>query len=123
MPGELKSYRGSCHCGAVQYELQTTLSSAIRCNCSICRRKGVPMASVEPEHFRLIRGEDQLTLYQFNTRAAKHYFCKVCGSYTFHRPRSNPNLYRVNTGCLEGVDPLALQVKVNDGASLSTVTS
>lgn len=122
MPGELKSYKGSCHCGAVQFEVQTTLSPAVRCNCSLCRRKGAVMATVEPEHFRLLRGEDHLSLYQFNTRVAKHYFCDVCGIYTFHRPRTKPNIYRVNVGCLEGVDPLSLDVEVNDGASLSTVT-
>jgi hypothetical protein len=79
------------------------------------------MALVAPEHFKLLSGEDHLSLYQFNTRTAKHYFCKVCHIYTFHRPRMNPHVYRVNVGCLEGVDPLSLEVTVNDGASLSSV--
>jgi hypothetical protein len=121
MDPELKLYKGSCHCGAIAFEVQTTLSPAVRCNCSLCRRKGAVMALVAPEHFSLLRGEDQLSLYQFNTRTAKHYFCKVCGIYTFHRPRTNPHVYRVNVGCLEGVDPLSLNVTVNDGASLSAI--
>jgi len=123
MQGELKPYKGSCHCGAVTFELQSTLSAALRCNCSLCRRKGAVMAAVNPEHFKLLSGEDSLSLYQFNTRAAKHYFCKVCGIYTFHRPRINPNIYRVNVGCLEGVDPFALEVGLNNGASLSSVSA
>lgn len=122
MSEQMKTYRGSCHCGAVTFEARTTLTSSLRCNCSLCRRKGAVMASVEPQDFKLLSGEEQLTLYQFNTRTAKHYFCKVCGIYTFHRPRSNPNIYRVNVGCLDDVDPLALEVKLNDGAKLSTVT-
>jgi len=81
------------------------------------------MAAVNPEHFKLLSGENSLSLYQFNTRTAKHYFCKVCGIYTFHRPRTNPNIYRVNVGCLEGVDPFSLQVGLNDGASLSTASA
>jgi len=118
----MATYHGSCHCGAVTFEARTTLTASLRCNCSLCRRKGAVMASVEPQDFKLLSGEEQLTLYQFNTRTAKHYFCKVCGIYTFHRPRSNPNIYRVNVGCLDDVDPLALEVKLNDGAKLSTVT-
>lgn len=121
MQGESRTYQGACHCGTVKFEVQTTLSPALRCNCSMCRRKGTVMATVAPEHFTLLAGEDQLLLYQFNTRVAKHYFCKRCGIYTFHRPRSNPNIYRVNVGCLEDVDPFALEVALNDGASLSTV--
>ena len=123
MPGELKSYQGSCHCGAVKFAVQTTLSPALRCNCSLCRRKGAVMAAVAPEHFNLLSGEEYLSLYQFNTRTAKHYFCKTCGIYTFHRPRTNPGIYRVNVGCLEGVDPFALEVGLNDGTVLSMVSA
>lgn len=123
MQGKLKPYKGSCHCGAVKFEVQSTLSPALRCNCSLCRRKGTVMAAVDPEHFKLLSGENSLSLYQFNTRAAKHYFCKVCGIYTFHRPRTNPDIYRVNVGCLEGVDPISLKVGLNDGVSLSIVSA
>ena len=123
MQGELKTYKGSCHCGAVRFEAQTTLSPALRCNCSLCRRKGAVMAAVDPEHFKLLSGEESLSLYQSGTRIAKHYFCKLCGIYTFHRPRTNPNIYRVNVGCLDGVDALGLEVGLNDGASLPAVSA
>lgn len=121
MQGKMKTYRGSCHCGAIAFEIRTTLAPALRCNCSLCRRKGAIMATVAAEDFKLLRGEEHLALYQFNTKVAKHYFCKVCGIYTFHRPRTNPTIYRVNVGCLEGVDSFLLEVGVNDGASLSVV--
>ena len=81
------------------------------------------MAAVDPEHFKLLSGEESLSLYQSGTRIAKHYFCKRCGIYTFHRPRTNPNIYRVNVGCLEGVDALGLEVGLNDGASLPAVSA
>ena len=123
MQPESKRYRGSCHCGAVQFEVSSTLVQTFRCNCSLCRRKGAVMTLVNPEEFKLLKGEDALSLYQFNTRTAKHYFCKVCGIYTFHRPRTNPNVFRVNVGCLEGVDPLSLKFELNDGASLSTAAA
>ncbi|RME41474.1 MAG: GFA family protein [Deltaproteobacteria bacterium] len=110
-------YQGSCHCGRVTFELDCDLTTAVRCNCSICRRKGVPMLLAAEGTFRLTKGEDCLSLYQFHTGRARHYFCKVCGVYTHHNPRSNPQQVRVNAGCLEGVDPLALSPKLIDGAS------
>ena len=119
MAGNKQAYQGSCHCGQVTFEATADISTAVRCNCSICKRKGTPMIAVE--NFKLTSGEDSLSLYQFNSKVAKHYFCKNCGIYTHHNPRSNPAMTRVNAGCLEGVDPLTLECGLVDGASLSTV--
>ena len=119
MPGEMLTYRGSCHCQRVQFEIRSTLKPSNRCNCSFCRRRGAVMTRVPADDFKLLSGGDSLGLYQFNTGVAKHYFCKHCGIYTFHRPRVAPDLYGVNVGCLEGVDPLSLEVGLIDGAAYS----
>ena len=116
-----KHYQGSCHCGRVTFEVVTDLKSAVRCNCSLCKRKGFPMLLAKDGTFKITGGEDALSLYQFNTNTAKHFFCKYCGVYTHHNPRSNPQLVRVNAGCLDGVDALALETGLVDGVSLSTV--
>lgn len=113
---------GSCHCGAVRFEVQASISQAIRCNCSLCRRKGALMSpAFHADQLKILRGEDDLALYQFNTRVAKHYFCRHCGIYPFHQTRRDASLWRVNLGCLDGIDPDALDVSVVDGASLSVV--
>jgi hypothetical protein len=70
---------------------------------------------------KILDGREALTLYQFNTRVAKHYFCKHCGIYTFHQTRMDPRLWRVNIGCLEGIDPYTLSASVTDGVSSSVV--
>jgi hypothetical protein len=54
---------------------------------------------------QIVKGADSLSLYQWGTGTAKHYFCKVCGIYTHHQRRSNPNEFGVNLGALEGVNP------------------
>jgi hypothetical protein len=114
--------QGSCHCGTVKFEVLTALTPASRCNCSLCRRKGALMSPMFPaENLKIRSGEDALTMYQFNTRVAKHYFCKHCGIYPFHQTRKDPKMWRVNIGCLEGVDPYALEAGLSDGASLSVV--
>lgn len=115
-------HHGSCHCGAVKFEVDSPTTPAIRCNCSLCRRRGALMSPFfEASKLRILSGEGDLSLYQFNTGVAKHYFCKHCGIYPFHQTRKDAGLWRVNLGCLDGVDPYALEAGLSDGASLSVV--
>ncbi|AOB30035.1 aldehyde-activating protein [Bordetella sp. H567] len=117
-------HTGACHCGAVKFEVTTPLLPATRCDCSLCRRKGALMSPpLARADLHILSGEDDLTLYQFNTRVARHYFCKHCGIYPFHQTRTNPALWRVNLGCLDGVDIYSLPVDVAHGAALSVVQS
>lgn len=108
----------TCHCGEV--ELALSLPNGIenprRCDCSVCRRRGAIAASVPLNGVRIVKGEEKLKLYQFNTHTAKHYFCGECGIYTHHQRRSNPHEYGYNVGCLQGVNPYELgEVEVMDG--------
>ena len=103
-------YTGTCHCGAVAFRvtLDDGLTALRRCNCSLCRRKGVIMGAVPKDQLEVLRGEDKLTLYQWNTKIAEHYFCSVCGIYTHHQRRTDPSICGFNLGCLEDVDQSAL---------------
>jgi len=106
----MKPNKLTCHCGAVELEvtLSDGLSTAQRCDCSFCRRRGAIAAAVPLDKLRIVKGADNLTLYQWGTNTAKHYFCKTCGIYTHHQRRLNPNEYGVNVGALEGVNPSKL---------------
>jgi len=102
----LKTYKGSCHCGAVRFEAQLDLTqSSYRCNCSICRRNRFWPAVAKAEGFRLISGQEMLTEYLFNTRKNQHLFCRKCGVRPFGIGNETPmgRMYGVNIGCLEGV--------------------
>ncbi|MGB5328796.1 MAG: GFA family protein [Gammaproteobacteria bacterium] len=113
-------HKSTCHCGAVELEIQLPegIVEPRRCNCSICRRKGAVVGSVPLSGLKIVKGENKLGLYQFDTKEAEHYFCSVCGIYTHHKRRSNPNQYGINLGCLEGVDPNLIEgVKIHDGAN------
>ena len=77
------------------------------------------MLAGEEGSFKLLSGADSISLYQFNTQVAEHYFCQHCGIYTHHKPRSNPAIFRVNAGCIDAIDVYALDVGLNDGASFS----
>jgi hypothetical protein len=110
--------KGACHCRAVQFTCTLTqgFASARRCTCSICRMRGAVAVTSTPEQFRITRGEDKLATYRFNTGVAEHHFCTVCGIYTHHKRRSNPNELGVNAACLEDVSPFDFrEVPVMDG--------
>ena len=110
------TYKGACHCGRVTFAARAQLDYAVDCNCSVCHKKGALWHPAAEADLRILTGEADLVLYQFNTRTAKHYFCAHCGIYTHHQRRSNPGEYGYNVGCLEGVNPFDLgPVPTNDG--------
>lgn len=108
-------YRGSCHCGAVEFEVEAPERiECSECNCSICAKSGYLHLIVPKSKFRLLKGEESLTTYTFNTGVAKHTFCRTCGIKSFYVPRSNPDGYSVNVRCLEP-QPQALAIEPFDG--------
>ncbi|KTR07163.1 aldehyde-activating protein [Aureimonas ureilytica] len=118
MEPEVGDRQGGCHCGAVRFRVKLTdgLRTARRCTCSYCRMRGAVAVSANLHDIEITRGTDALTLYQFGTKTAKHYFCSVCGIYTHHQRRSKPNQYGINVACLDGVSPFDFdEVPVNDG--------
>lgn len=120
LPEILTPHRLTCHCGAVEIEVTLTdgLATARRCDCSFCRRRGAVAATAPLDGIRILKGQDNLSLYQWGTSTAKHYFCATCGIYTHHQRRSNPNEYGVNVACLEGVNPRDLgNVEWSDGVN------
>jgi hypothetical protein len=116
---ESKTWKGSCHCGSVRYEVDTDLSKVIECNCSMCGRAGTMLTFVPTSSFRLLSGEDSQTDYQFNKHHIHHTFCKVCGIKSFARGTGSDGtvMVAVNARCLEGVDPRELKTTFYDGRS------
>jgi hypothetical protein len=117
---DITETRGTCHCGAVRFtvKLSDGLRTARRCNCSYCRMRGAVAVSAELDGITMEQGEEALSVYQFNSGTAKHYFCSTCGIYTFHQRRSNNTQYGVNVACLEGISPFDFEeVPVLDGVN------
>lgn len=117
----MKQYQGSCHCGAVQFSFEDEeIKSALRCNCSLCLRKGAQMSTfvLSSDQLKIDADPAVLGLYQFGQHIAKHYFCKNCGVYTFHETLRAPGHYRINLGCIEGLDASTLATDLFDGKHL-----
>ena len=115
----MHTFEGACHCGTVRFRLTATVDELTTCDCSLCRMRHALMLKVPEAALAILQGEQALTLYQWNTRRAKHYFCKHCGIYVFHRKRSAPDHYGVNVFCLKGFDPAAWPVRATEGASMT----
>ena len=117
---ESKTYTGSCHCGNVRYEVQTSLEPLIACNCSICAKSGMVLTFVPQTAFKLISGAGDLTDYQFGKKAIHHLFCKTCGVRSFGRGAApdGTEMLAINVRCLDGVDVTSLNPAPFDGKSL-----
>ena len=114
-------YSGSCHCGAIQFEFNAEeITSGLRCNCSLCIRKGAIMSDfvLGPEQLTIKAEQGSLAAYEFGSDVAKHHFCNRCGIYPFHQTLRKPGHYRLNLGCIEGLDASGLPFDIFDGASL-----
>ncbi|WP_102226127.1 GFA family protein [Acidimangrovimonas sediminis] len=120
MTTETPHHDVSCHCGTVKLRVRLAdgFNTIRRCTCSYCRMRGAIAVSAKLADLEIVQGEENLTLYQFGSKTAKHYFCKTCGIYTHHQRRSDPTQFGINVACIEGVSPFDFpEVEVTDGVS------
>ena len=116
MTDERKWHAGGCHCGAVRWEAELPHAFEVEdCNCSMCAMSGNIHVIVPASRFRLVQGAEQLSEYTFNTRRARHLFCKTCGIKSFYIPRSNPDGFAVTWRCLDDWNSLDVTVVPFDG--------
>ena len=109
-----------CHCREVeiQISLNKNIDKLIRCNCSMCKRKGTMVTTINKKDLKIIKGEDKIKTYQFNTNVAKHHFCSECGIHTHNLRRSDPDTFGINMGCIDEIGPkelFKLKTVINDG--------
>ncbi|MFC3068534.1 GFA family protein [Phenylobacterium soli] len=112
-------YAGACHCLTVRFVVDAELTELTTCDCTLCVKKNALMAKVHEDQLAVTEGEAALSLYEWNTGRAKHYFCSRCGIYVFHRKRAAPDHFGVNVFCLEGVDMAALPVRATEGIGMT----
>jgi hypothetical protein len=110
------THAGGCHCGRVRFEVTAPAQIEVAdCNCSMCRMSGYLHLIVPKERFKLLRGDDAIRTYTFNTGVAKHFFCATCGVKSFYIPRSHPDGISVNARCIDAGSIEAMTVRPFDG--------
>jgi hypothetical protein len=125
----MTTYRGSCHCGAVRFEVDADIDHVRSCDCSICSKRGALNYRVPKQSLRLLTPWENLTIYQWGSRTAEDYFCRKCGILTFRHP-SHPSQqeicegvkpfdgWAVNVRCLQGINLNALPIERIFGSRL-----
>ena len=111
-------YQGSCHCGAVAFEVEGEIDGALACNCSMCRRRGSLLWFVARDQLRLRTPEEAAATYTFNKHLIKHRFCATCGIHPYGEgvdPKGNA-MAAINLRCLDGVDLDQVPVHHHHGA-------
>ena len=101
-----QTYTGGCHCGAVRYEADVDLSKGtLKCNCSICSKGRGWFVAVDGGDFRLQRGADTLSEYQFGAHRIQHLFCTHCGIKSFARGNGaeGKQFVAIAVSCLDDV--------------------
>lgn len=117
----MHTYTGGCHCQNVRFEVDIeNLTEAMTCNCSMCSKRGWLLTFVPLSAFRLLTGEDEVTVYHFNKKLIDHTFCKTCGTASYGKGSDgNGNeMVAINVRCLDDVDLSTLKVNEYDGASV-----
>ena len=113
------AYQGSCHCGAIAYEVEGTVEQVMECNCTHCSRKGYLLWFVGRDQLRLKTPADKLATYTFNKHVIKHHFCPQCGCapFGFGKSPNGAETVAVNVRCLQDIDLKSLKVQAVDGKS------
>lgn len=125
----MTTFRGSCHCGRVRFEVDAEIDHVRVCDCSVCHRRGTLSFRVPKEALQLLTPWETLSLYEWGTFTAKDYFCPICGILPFRRPGDPTPMeleqgiepfdgWAVNVRCLEGVDIESLPVKKIHGSRI-----
>jgi hypothetical protein len=112
-------YQGSCHCGRIAFTVEGDFTSAMECNCSMCRRKGTLLAFVPRDKLTLSTPESDYETYFFNKHVIAHHFCPVCGCAPFADGQmpDGSKMAAVNLRCVPDVDLSKLKITHFDGAS------
>lgn len=117
----VSTHAGSCHCGGIRFTVTHDPDELTTCDCSLCVKRNALMVKVPEAALRIEQGHELLALYEWNTRQAKHHFCRRCGIYVFHRKRAAPDHFGVNVFCLDGFDVASLPVRATEGVGMSLV--
>lgn len=90
----------------------------MRCNCSICSRKGALLCAIPHESLQVLAWGDDLGIYTFGNHAIAHRFCRNCGIHPFAEDVGGERNAYINIHCVTDLDPSKLSIFDFDGRAV-----
>jgi hypothetical protein len=118
--------KGSCHCGATQFEIPSAPETLTRCTCSFCAKRGALLAYYPARDFKLLTARDRVSTYQWRSYTVQHHHCAICGCATYSespdfstgKPDFDSPRVSINARLLDDFDIDTLEVSTIDGKNL-----
>jgi len=107
---------GSCHCGAVRFEVPQAPETVIDCNCSHCRLYGSLWAYYPQRDVKF--ATDDTFIYMWGDRMLEMHHCKTCGCFSHFTVvgQTDAKIIGVNARLMPGLDPTKVRlVQKNNG--------
>ena len=102
--------RGTCHCGAVSYEMRSQPRHAVSCNCTICRSLGSVWGHSLEADITIFAAPDATIAYSRGDRLLACHTSRTCGSTTHyvtiagdHMGRMAVNLQLAAPGTIDAI--------------------
>lgn len=113
--GEADMIKGSCHCGAVQWESAGRLHRFANCHCEDCRKiNGASFSSnlvMDASGFQITKGEEVVTRYE-SSPGKYRCFCSRCGSPVHTFMNAKPDIVILRVGTVDGDPALRPQMHI-----------
>ncbi|KAK4122268.1 hypothetical protein N657DRAFT_646951 [Parathielavia appendiculata] len=113
--GELRTYRGNCHCAAFVYDAQLReIKTALECSCSICYKKGYLWVLTESVKLDVVKGTYD-TLSQYTVGSLVHRFCPKCATPVMAEfAEADGEKLALNVRAIQGIDVWELEKQPHD---------
>ncbi|TAM47002.1 MAG: GFA family protein [Gammaproteobacteria bacterium] len=110
------TFRGSCLCGSVQYEISGEPAKFYHCHCQRCRKAtGTGHASnliVKPGTLKWIKGEELIKSYKVpEAKRFTNCFCSNCGGRVA-RYSKEIDMFVIPAGSLDSEPPIRPQARI-----------
>jgi len=114
------AYKGGCHCGKIQFDVDGEIGQVTECNCSICSKRGYLLWFVPRASLHLHTPMSDVSTYTFNQQRIRHHFCPTCGVAPFGTGADSKGneMAAMNVRCFQDLDPSTLKIVPFDGRSV-----